>query len=96
MSRPAIHSAKLNQHLTLSECHPDSECRTNSWWLYDDRAYGSGMNIGMRAKTRDEAFVKAIEFWAKRALETEKAYSQIKGQVDTFVNQFVEHEDEDD
>jgi hypothetical protein len=96
MSRPAIHNAKLNQHLTLSECHPDSECRTNSWWLYDDRAYGSGMNIGMRAKTRDEALVEAIEFWVERAMEAEKAYSQIKGQVDIFVNQFVEHGDEDD
>jgi len=95
MSRPAIHNEKLNEHLTLSECHPDSECRKINWWLYDDRAYG-GMNIGMRAESRDEAFVEAIEFWAQRAMAAEKAYSQIKAQVDTFVNQFVEHEDEDD
>ena len=91
MSRPAIHSIKLNQHLTLSECHPDSECRTNNWWLYDDRA---GMNIGMRAKTRDDAFVEAIEFWAERALRYEKAYSQIKAKVDDFVGHFVEPEDD--
>ena len=96
MSRPAISNTRLNQHLTLSECHPDSECPTNSWWLYDDRAYGSGINIGMREKTRDEAFVKAIEFWAKRAMTAEKAYSQIKGQVDAFVKQFVKIEDEED
>ena len=54
------------------------------------------MNIAMRAESRDEAFVEAIEFWAQRAMAAEKAYSQIKAQVDTFVNQFVEHEDEDD
>lgn len=96
MSRPAINSIKLNDHLTLSECHPDSECRTNSWWLYDERAYGSGMNIGMRAKTRDEAFVEAIEFWAERAMLAERKHAEIKAKVDTFVVQFVEVEDEDD
>lgn len=91
MSRPSISTVKLNQHLTISECHPDSECRTNNWWLYDYRA---GMNIGMRTKTRDEAFVKAIEYWARRALEAEKAHAQIKGQVDAFVSQFVEEGDD--
>lgn len=96
MSRPAIHTVHLNPHLILSECHPDSECRTNNWWLYDKRAHGHGLNIGMRAKTRDEAFVEAIEFWAKRAIEAEQAYLQIKGQVDTFVSQFVGPEGEDD
>ena len=94
MSRPAIHSIKLNQHLTLSECHPDSECRTNNWSLYDDRACGGGMNIGMRAKTRDEAFVEAIEFWAERAIKAERVHSQLKSQVDDFVGQFVEPEDD--
>jgi hypothetical protein len=93
MSRPAIHSEKLNKHLTLSECHPDSECRTNNWWLYDDRAYNRGSNIGMRAKTRDGALVEAIDYWATRAMVAEKAYSHIKGQVDIFVSQFVEDED---
>ena len=90
MSRPAISNIRLNQHLTLSECHPDSECRTNNWWLYDTRA---GLNIGMRAKTRDEAFVEAIEYWAKRAQRTKLLYDQLKAQVDTFVGQFVDTED---
>jgi len=93
MSRPAIHTDRLNQHLSISECHPDSECRTNSWWLYDDRA---GMNIGMREKTSDEAFTNAIEYWAKRAMTAELAYSQIKTQVDTFVGQFTDAAETDD
>lgn len=93
MSRPAINNIELNDHLTLSECHPDSECRTNNWWLYDDRAYG-GMNVGMREKTRDEAFVAAIEFWARRAMSAERKHAEIKAKVDTFVAQFVEVEDE--
>lgn len=96
MSRPAINSIKLNAHLTLSECRPDSACRTNNWWLYDDRAYGRGMNIAMRAKTRDEAFVEAIEFWAERATSAQREYAEIKAKVDTFVAQFAEAEDEND
>jgi hypothetical protein len=90
MSRPSIHTDKLNEHLTISECHPDSECRTNNWWLYDDRA---GMNIGIREKTRDEAFVEAIEYWAERAIKYEKLYLSIRSKVDSFVGQFIEQDD---
>ena len=96
MSRPSISHLELNQHLTISECHPDSECRTNNWRLYDSRAYGSGMNISMRAKTRDEAFVEAIEFWARRAQIAEQAHAQLKGQVDSFVRQFADQFKESD
>ena len=94
MSRPAINSTSLNNNITISECHPDSECRTNNWWLYDDRA---GMNIGMREKTRDEAFVKAIEYWAKRAAGYEEAYNNLQSKVSAFVGQVVDNrEDTDD
>ena len=95
MSRPAINSTKLNQNLILSERHPDSECHTNNWWLYDKRAYnGEGSNIGMRTKSRDEAFIEAIEFWAKRAILAEQKYNQLKDRVDLFVGQFAEPEEE--
>ena len=95
MSRPAINSTKLNQNLILSERHPDSECHTNNWWLYDKRAYnGGGANIGMRTKSRDEAFIEAIEFWAKRAILAEQKYNQLKDRVDIFVSQFAEPEEE--
>ena len=101
MSRPASNTI-LNQYLTLSECHPDCETSTikgvrqNTWWLYDKRAYNNGMNIGMREKTRDEAFVKGIEFWARRAMAAERELTEIKAKVNTFVAQFVEAEDEYD
>jgi len=92
MSRPAIHRAPLNQYLHLSECHPDSECRSNNWWLYDERA---GMNIGMREPTRDGALVEAIEYWAERALRAEQTLSTITSKVSAFVSNVCEHEDED-
>lgn len=90
MSRKPISSINFSKEINLSECHPDSECRTVNWWLYDTRA---GMNIGMREKTRDEAFVKAINYWAKRSNKYEKAYADLKTRVDNFVNQFKEPED---
>lgn len=90
MSRPPIQHVKLTENLGLSECHPDSECRTASWWLYDDRA---GMNLAMRAKTRDAAFVEAVEYWARRAKKYEDAYATLKAQVDAFVGQFAEKGD---
>ena len=93
MSRPPIHSVNLNTHLNISECHPDSECHTNNWWLYDKRA---GQNIGMRTKTRDAALVGAIEYWAKRAIKAEQSYSSLRAQVDDFVGQFTKPEEDCD
>lgn len=92
MARPAIANTKLNDHLTLSECHPDSECRVNNWWLYDKRA---GLNIGMRAKTKDEAFVEAIEYWSERAIEAEQSLSELSSKVNAFLSQFNDEDDEE-
>ena len=50
----------------------------------------------MREKNRDQAFISAIEYWAKRAKLAEQSYSQIKMQVDAFVEKFVENEDVED
>ena len=77
MSRKAIISnKKLSEHLTLSLCHPDSECRTENWWLYDSRA---GMNLGMREESSEVALVEATNYWAGRALRAEKAYNYWAG-----------------
>lgn len=89
MSRPAIQNIRLSPDLTLSECHPDAECRTVNWWLYDKRA---GMNLAMRAADRESALVEAVEYWAKRSLTTEQAHAELKGKVDAFVGQFTEEE----
>lgn len=92
MSRPPIQHTNLNNNLSLSECHPDSECRTNNWWLYDKRA---GMNLAMRAKSRDDAFVQTIEYWANRSARYERDYCELKQRLDLFINQFAkESEDE--
>lgn len=85
MSRPAMQHLQLNEYLAISERQADSESRSRSsnWWLYDTRA---GMNIGMREDSRDEALVKAIEYWAERALQSERCYADLKARVDQFVS----------
>lgn len=94
MSRPSISTIKLNEHLDLSECHPDSECQhSTNWWLYDKRA---GMNIGMRTLTRDDALVEAIEYWAERAIRFEGELKDLQKKVHTFVGQVVESREEDE
>lgn len=92
MSRPSIQNIKLNENLTLSECHPDSECRTINWWLYDERA---GMNLGMREESRERALIEALEYWAERAQKYEQEFHSLKGRVDSFVSQFTADEEED-
>ena len=93
MARPSISTIKLNDYLSISECHPTSECRTNNWWVYDKRA---GRNIGREAKTREEAFIEAIEHWAKRAIIAETCYADLKSSVDLFVTRFSDvSEDEE-
>lgn len=84
MARKPISNVKLTEHMVLSECHPDMDCRSVSWWIYDKRA---GMNIGMRAETRDAAFVEAIQYWAKRAMRAEASYDGITRKVNSFLEQ---------
>lgn len=95
MSRPPIQSQKLNEHLHLSECHADSESCTRQpgWWLYDKRA---GMNLAMRAPTRDSAFVEVIEYWAKRSARMESELRTLQKSVDAFVAQVLPPEDDAD
>ena len=88
MARKPISLADLNEYLTLSECP------ANNWSIYDKRAFVTGLNIGFRTKTRDEAFVAAIEFWAERAIKTENALAMLQAQIKTFVSN-SSNQDED-
>ncbi len=89
MSKPVQHVFKLNETLTLCEIESGG---SKGFWLYDDTR---GMNLAMRAKTERDAFVEALEYYQKRLTEVERSYTSLKGQVDSFVSQFVEEADED-
>ena len=51
-----ISNTKLSNTLDLSECK-------DGWWLWDQTR---GMNLAMRAKSRDAAFVEALSYYQER------------------------------
>lgn len=64
---------------TISE-HKDG------WWLYDKTR---GMNLAMKAKSKDEAFTEAIKYYQKRLTQIESEYKVLAEKVDNFVSQFI-------
>lgn len=50
----------------------------------------------MRTLTRDDAFVRAIEYWAERAIRFEGELKDLQKKVHTFVGQVVESRYEDE
>lgn len=73
-----------NETINLSHGH-------DGYWLYDETR---SMNLSMKAKTEQEAFVEAIRYYQQRLIEIETAYKKIKNQVNAFVSQFTD-EDQD-
>jgi glucuronate isomerase len=61
-----------------------SECR-DGFWLYDTTR---GMNLAMRAKTEQAAFIETIGYYQKRLKDIETNYNDLKQKVDCFVEQF--------
>jgi hypothetical protein len=85
MGRPNISTKHLTETLHLAERH-------DGWWLYDDT---QGMNLGMRAKTSEEAFVEALSYYQRRLKKAEDELASITAKVDAFVGQFRTDQDDD-
>lgn len=79
-----ISSTHLTETLTISEC-------TDGFWLYDKTR---GMNLSMRAKTSQDAFVECITYYQNRLTKVESEHRELAVKVDAFVGQFVEEGDE--
>jgi len=70
--------------LSLHEC-------TDGYFLYD---YVIGMNISMRAKSEQDAYIEALLYYQKRLQEIKLNYKTLNDKVETFVSQFIESENE--
>lgn len=73
----------LSGTLTLTHC-------VDGFWLYDATR---GMNLAIRAKTRDGAFLEALSYYQRRLSEVENAHKELRAQVDAFVGQFQESDE---
>jgi len=82
MAVKAISSTKLTDTLTISECH-------DGYWLYD---YTRGMNLAMRAKTERDAFIKAITYYQKLIIETNKELKNLNNAIDVFISSVEDNE----
>lgn len=84
MARPPINHTKLNNTLSISECHATADY-PYGFWLYD---HYQGMNLAMASPTRDDTFVKAITYYQNRLKDVSKEYIELQKKVDSFISQF--------
>lgn len=82
---------KIIQHNQLSETLGLTECK-DGFWLYDKMR---GMNLSLRAKTPQDAFVEALHYYQRRLAEVERAHNELTAKVDAFVTQFVPEDQEE-
>ena len=82
MSRPPDNTFKLNSD-TISLCEYTSG-GNKGFWLYDKIR---GMNLSMRAESKDEAFVEALTYYQDRLEEVELTLKTLQTNIDVFVNQ---------
>ena len=83
MSQKAIRTIKLTDTLALSECK-------NGWWLYDKVV---GMNLGIRCKSPEAAFVEALTYYQERLTLAEGNLKSLSEKVEIFVDQFIPEDD---
>ena len=69
--------------LSLHEC-------TDGYYLYD---YVVGMNIAMRPKTEQDAYIEALLYYQKKLQEVKKDYKELDNKVQNFLSQFDREED---
>lgn len=83
MKTKAIRTIKLSDTLTLSEFK-------NGYWLYDKTR---GMNLAMKAKTEQDAYVKAITYYQKRCAEIELKKNKMYDNVNKFIESLSDDEE---
>ena len=73
-----IRSVFKTDTLSLSECN-------DGFYLYD---YIVGMNLSMRAKTEQDAYIEALIYYQKSLKESQLRYKDMSTKVENFVSQF--------
>ena len=85
MASKAIRIIKLTDTLTISEYK-------NGYWLYDKTR---GMNLSMRAKTEQDAYVDAITYYQKRCVEIEGKKKKLYDSVNNFIGSLSDNDEID-
>lgn len=82
--------SKTINHVQLTETLGLAE-RQDGFWLYDKTR---GMNLSMRAKTPQDAFVEALGYYQRRLKTVEERLYELEEKVNAFVEQFIEPQED--
>ena len=63
----------------------------NRWWLWDTT---QAMNLSMGAKSKDDAFLEALEYYQTRLTNVECELKHLKIKVNAFINAVRPEDDE--
>ena len=77
---------KYDDTLSVTECK-------SGFWLYDTTR---GMNLSMRAESKDVAFFEALKYYQKRLLMVESELKELKEKVGDFVISVCPEDQEDE
>ncbi len=69
--------------LSLHECD-------DGYYLYD---YVVGMNIAMRAKTEQDAYIEALLYYQRKLVKAKTDYKTLNDKVESFLSQFDRDDD---
>lgn len=83
MASKVIRNIKLTDTLTISECK-------DGYWLYDKTR---GMNLSMRAKTEQDAYIDAITYYQKRCTEIEQKKKKLYDSVNNFIESLSDNDE---
>jgi hypothetical protein len=85
MTNKVIRNIKLTDTLTISELK-------DGYWLYDKT---KGMNLSMRAKTEQDAYVDAITYYQKRCVEIGEKKKKLYDSVNNFIESLSDNDEVD-
>ena len=74
---------KLTDTISLTEAK-------DGFWLYDKTR---GMNLAMRAKTEQAAFIEALTYYQKRTKEVEDNLASLQSAADVFADHVRQERD---
>ena len=82
---------KLISQKTLSDTLTISHL-VDGHWLHDDVA---GMNLAIKAKTEEAAFVEAITYYQSRTARLDTELNELRAKVTSFLEQFKDTDEDE-
>ena len=74
-----VSNDNINSITSLTECNGVDA----GWWLYDK---SRGMNLAMRAPSRELALIEALEYYQDRLIDVERRNKILLEKVKAFIN----------